>query len=40
MVALAKHGILHYVPVRPVRETKGLLPGMTVEGLRDERDRL
>lgn len=40
MVALAKHGILHYIPVRPLRATKGMVPGLTTENLRDERDRL
>lgn len=40
MVAVAKHGILHYIPVRPLRETKGMTPGLDIEGLRDEEDRM
>ena len=39
MVAIAKHGILQYVPVRPLNKTKGMVPGLDVEGLRDETDR-
>ena len=39
MVAIAKNGILQYVPVRPVSETKGILKGLTTRNLRDERDR-
>ncbi|MFQ5761597.1 MAG: AbrB/MazE/SpoVT family DNA-binding domain-containing protein [Candidatus Bathyarchaeia archaeon] len=40
MVAVAKHGILHYVPVRSLRETKGMIHGVNSEGIRDERDRV
>ena len=39
MVAIAKHGILQYVPVRPLSKTKGMIPGLDTEGLRDETDR-
>ncbi|MDG7013342.1 MAG: AbrB/MazE/SpoVT family DNA-binding domain-containing protein [Nitrososphaerota archaeon] len=39
MVAIAKHGILQYVPVRPLSKTKGMVPGLDVKGLRDETDR-
>ena len=39
MVALVKHGILLYIPVRPIQETKGMTPGLDSEGLRDEQDR-
>ena len=39
MVAMAKHGILQYVPVRPLSETKWMVPGLDVKGLRDETDR-
>ena len=38
MVAIAKHGILQYVPVRPLRETKGMIPGLDTKDLRDEGD--
>jgi AbrB family looped-hinge helix DNA binding protein len=40
MVAIAKHGILQYVPVRALKETKGMAPGLETKGLRDESDRL
>ncbi len=36
MVAIVKNGILQYVPVRAMRETKGMIPGLTNEDLRDE----
>lgn len=38
MVAIAKHGILQYVPVRPLKETKGIIPGLDTKDLRDETD--
>lgn len=39
MVAIAKHGILQYVPVRPLRKTKGMVSGIDTDDLRDETDR-
>lgn len=39
MVAISKHGILHYIPVRSLRETKGMTPGLDAKDLRDEQDR-
>jgi len=39
MAVIVKHGILHYVPVRPFNETKGMTPGLDTRGLRDKRDR-
>ena len=39
MVAIAKHGILQYVPVRPLSKTKGMVPGLDLKELRDETDR-
>jgi len=39
MVAIAKHGILQYVPVRSLRETKGMVKGVDTADLRDETDR-
>ncbi len=40
MVAIAKHGILQYVPVRTFKETKGMIPGLDTEELRDETERI
>ena len=39
MVAIAKHGILQYVPVRPLRMTRGMLAGLDTTDLRDKTDR-
>ncbi|MDG6991034.1 MAG: AbrB/MazE/SpoVT family DNA-binding domain-containing protein [Nitrososphaerota archaeon] len=36
MVAITKHGILQYVPVRPLSKTKGVVPGLDTAELRDE----
>ena len=39
MVAIAKHGILQYVPVRPLEKTKGMVLGLDTNELRDKTDR-
>jgi AbrB family looped-hinge helix DNA binding protein len=39
MVAITKHGIIHYIPVCPMKDTKGFIPGLDIEELRDESDR-
>jgi len=39
MVAILKSGVLMYVPVRPLRSTKGMIKGLDTKHLRDERDR-
>jgi AbrB family looped-hinge helix DNA binding protein len=39
MVAIAKHGILEYVPVRSIKETKGMIKGLKSHDVRDESDR-
>ena len=39
MVAIAKHGILQYVPVRSLKATKGMVKGLNSADLRDETDR-
>jgi AbrB family looped-hinge helix DNA binding protein len=36
MVAITKHGIIHYIPVRPIKETEGFILGLDTKGLRDE----
>ena len=36
MVAIVKHGILQYVPMRSLKRTKGMVPGLDSKGLRDE----
>ena len=40
MLAMAKHGILQYVPVRSLKETKGMIPGLDSMELRDESERI
>ncbi len=39
MAAIVKHGILYFVPVRPISETKGMFPGIDARKLRDKTDR-
>ena len=36
MVAISKHKILHYIPVRSLKESKGMTPGLDTKDLRDE----
>ena len=40
MAVIVKHGILHYVPVRPFDQTKGMTPGLDAKDLRDKHDRV
>jgi AbrB family looped-hinge helix DNA binding protein len=40
MVAITKHGIIQYIPVRPIKETKGFISGLDVQELRDESERI
>ena len=40
MVAILKNNILQYVPVRPLRDTKGMIRGLDTRDLRDEMDRM
>jgi AbrB family looped-hinge helix DNA binding protein len=40
MVAIIKHGIIQYIPVCPIKETKGLIKNLITEELRDESERI
>ena len=40
MIAITKHGIIQYVPVRPLKETEGFISGLDTKDLRDESDRI
>ena len=40
MIAISKHKILHYIPVRSLKDTKGMTPGLDTEELCDEIDRV
>jgi AbrB family looped-hinge helix DNA binding protein len=39
MLVITKHGILQYIPVRPMEKTKGMVKGLDTNGIRDEQDR-
>ena len=39
MMVIVKHGVLQYVPIRALDQTKGIIPGLKVKGIRDESDR-
>jgi AbrB family looped-hinge helix DNA binding protein len=38
MLVISKHGILQYIPVRPIEKTKGM-KGLDTKDIRDEQDR-
>jgi AbrB family looped-hinge helix DNA binding protein len=40
MAVIVKHGILHYVPVRPFSKTKGMTAGLDTKDLRETHDRV
>jgi AbrB family looped-hinge helix DNA binding protein len=40
MVAITKHGIIHYIPVRSIKETKGFIKDLNTQELRDESERI
>ena len=40
MVAITKHDIIQYIPVRPMKDTEGFISGLDTENLRDESDRI
>ena len=40
MVAISKHGIIQYIPVLPLKDTKGFIPGLNTDDLRDESERI
>ena len=39
MVAIAKHRIIQYIPIRPIKDTEGFILGLDTKNLRDESDR-
>ena len=39
MAVIVKHNIIHYVPIKPLEATKGMLLGLDTSDLRDEHDR-
>jgi len=40
MAVIVKQNVIHYVPVKAMSDTKGMVPGLDVKNLRDEKDRL
>lgn len=40
MVAITKHGIIQYIPVCSLKDTKGFILGLDTEKLRDAPDRI
>ncbi len=36
MIAISKRKILHYIPVRSLKDTKGMTPGLDTKDLRDD----
>jgi AbrB family looped-hinge helix DNA binding protein len=40
MIAITKHGIIQYIPVRPIKDTEGFIPGLDTKNLRDESERI
>ena len=40
MVAITKHGIIQYIPVCPIEETKGFIKDLNTQQLRDESERI
>ncbi len=39
VIAIVKHGVIHYVQVTPILEIEGLIPELNTENLRDKIDR-
>jgi len=39
VAVIEKDGVVHLVPIRPLKELKGMASGATLKGLRDEGDR-
>lgn len=36
VAVIEKDGVVHLIPVRPLKELKGMVAGMSSKGLRDE----
>ena len=39
MAVIVKHNIIHYIPIKPLEATKGMVSGIDTSDLRDEYDR-
>ena len=40
VVMLEKDGIVHVIPVRPMKQVRGFAKGVDTKGIRDEDDRI
>jgi len=40
LLIIEKNGVIHLIPQRPIREMRGFVKGLDVEGLREEGDRI
>jgi len=39
MSCISIHGIIHFVPVKPLSALRGFATGISIEGLREKKDR-
>lgn len=39
IICIAKDGVIHLIPDRPISSLRGFVKGMSMEGLRDKTDR-
>lgn len=40
VVVLEKDGIVHVIPVKPMKHMRGFVKGLDTEGIRDEHERI
>lgn len=40
VAVIEKDGVVHMIPIRPIRELRGSAKGVTIKGIRNETDRL
>ncbi len=40
VVAVEKDGVVHLIPLKPVKDTRGMAKGAKAEGIREETDRV
>ena len=40
IVVVEKDGVVHLIPRKPVKETRGFVKGLNIRDLRDEEDRI
>ena len=40
MICIAKDGVIHLIPDRPISSLRGFAKGMSIKGLREKEDRI